>query len=76
MKKCPENIFGDEVSIFELFDDDIIIERDDDNSQYRFELEEPILIDREKSIILKTERLLNVQRIKYEKIECKLIENE
>jgi hypothetical protein len=44
--------------------------------QYRFELEGPILTDNEKSIIRKTEKLLKVQRIEFEKIECKLIENE
>jgi hypothetical protein len=75
-KYHPENIFGDEVAIFELFNNEIIIERDDEYSQYRFELEEPILTDNEKSIIKKTEKLLNVQRIEFEKIECKLIENE
>jgi hypothetical protein len=75
-KYYPENIFGNEVAIFELFDNEIIIERDDDYSQYRFELEEPILTDNEKSIIRKTEKLLKVQRIEFEKIECKLIENE
>ncbi|MCD4793215.1 MAG: hypothetical protein K8R54_08295 [Bacteroidales bacterium] len=75
-KYYPENIFGDETAIFELFNDEIIIERDEDNSQYRFELEEPILTDKIKSIIHKTEQLLNIQKIKYDKIECKLIENE
>lgn len=75
-KYHPENIFGDEVAIFELFNNEIMIERDDDYSQYRFELEEPILTDNEKSIIKKTEKLLNVQRIEFEKILCKLIENE
>lgn len=75
-KYYPDNIFGDEIAIFELFEKKIIIERDDDKSQYRFELEEPILTDIEKSIICKTEQLLNVQRIEYEKIECKLIESE
>ncbi len=75
-KYYPENIFGDEVAIFELFDNEIIIERDDDYSQYRFELEEPILTNNEKSIIRITEELLKVQRIKFDKIECKLIENE
>ena len=75
-KYYPENIFGDEVAIFELFNNEIIIERNDDFSLYRFELEEPILTDREKSIIRKTAQLLKVQRIKYEKMECKLIEIE
>jgi hypothetical protein len=75
-KYYPENIFGDEVAIFELFDNEIIIERNDDYSQYRFELEEPILADIKKSKIRKTEQLLNVQRIEFEKIECRLIENE
>ncbi|PWD97618.1 hypothetical protein [Marinilabilia rubra] len=75
-KYYPENIFGDEVALFYLFDNEIIIERDEDHSQYRFELEEPILTDNKKSIIRKTEKLLKVQRVKFEKIECKLIENE
>lgn len=75
-KYHPVNIFGDEVAIFELFDIEIIIERDEDYSQYRFELEESILTGNEKSIIRKTEKLLNVQRIEFEKNECKLIENE
>ena len=36
----------------------------------------PILTDKIKSIIHKTEQLLDIQKIKYDKIECKLIENE
>lgn len=72
----PENIFGDEVAIFELFNNEIMIDWNDDCSQYRFELEEPIQTDNEKSIIKKIEKLLNVQRIEFEKIVCKLIENE
>lgn len=75
-KYYPENIFGDEVALFELFNERIIIQRDENNSQYRFELEEPIIIEKEKSIILKTEQLLNANRIKFKKIECKLLEND
>ena len=45
-------------------------------SQYRFELEEPLLTDKEKSISRKTEQLLKVHRIKYRKDEFKLIEND
>jgi hypothetical protein len=75
-KYYPENIFGDEVAMFELFDNEIIIERDEDNLQYRFELEESILTKNKNSIISKIEELLKVQRIDFEKIECKLIENE
>lgn len=75
-KYFPENIFRDEVAIFELFNNEITIEREDDYSQYRFELDEPILIDKEKSITLKIEHLLNAKGIKFEKNECKLIETE
>lgn len=75
-KYYPENPFGDEVAKFELFSKEIIIERDEDFSQYRFELEEPILTNKIESKIFKTEQLLNAKKIKYEKIESKLIENE
>jgi hypothetical protein len=75
-KYYTNNIFGDEVAIFELFDNKITIERDEDNLQYRFELEESILSKNENSIISKTEKLLQIQRIEFDKIECKLIENE
>jgi len=75
-KYYPENPLGDEVAKFEFFNDEIIIEKDDDDSQYRFELEEPILTDKTDSNILKTEQLLNSHGIKYEKTESKLIEND
>jgi len=75
-KYYPENIFGYELAIFELFNQNMIFERDDDDSQYRFELEEPLLTDKEKSIIRKTEQLLKVHLIKHEKNGVKLIEND
>ncbi|MDD2635832.1 MAG: hypothetical protein PHW82_10070 [Bacteroidales bacterium] len=78
-KYYPENIFGYEVAIFELFNNEIIFERDDigeGNTKYRFELEEPILTDYEKSIIKRTEQLLDNHKIRFEKIECKLFEND
>ncbi|MGM0597905.1 MAG: hypothetical protein ACQES9_12795 [Myxococcota bacterium] len=73
-KYYPENIFGDEVAIFELFNNEIIIQRNEDYSKYSFELEEPILTPIEKSMIKRALKLLNVQRIKFDKIECKPIE--
>jgi hypothetical protein len=75
-KYYPNNIFGDEVAIFELFDNEIAIERNEDHSQYRFELEESVLSARENSIIRKTVNLLKAQRIEFEKFECRLIEND
>lgn len=75
-KYFPDNIFGDEVAIYNLFDEQIIIERDEDKSRYRFDLEEPVLTEPEKSIINKTIKLLNEQKIDFEKIELFLIETD
>jgi len=47
----PENLFGDEIAIFELYDSEIQFERDQEKEHYRFELEEPILTEKENSII-------------------------
>jgi len=75
-KYFPDNLFGSEIAIFNLFDFEFIVERDEDGSQYFFELEEPIFIEKEKSVISKIERSLKAQNIEYKKIESKLIEND
>ncbi len=75
-KYYPENVFGDEVAIFELNDTEIIFERDDEHIQYSFDMEESIFTKSEDSIIIITEKLLNENKIEYKKLECKLIEND
>jgi len=64
-KYFPDNLFGTEVAIFNLFDFEFIVEWDEDDSQYFFELEEPILIEKEKSVISKIERSLMDHNIEY-----------
>jgi hypothetical protein len=75
-KYFRENIFGDEVAKFELFNYIFIVERDELHSNYFFELEEPALTDKEKSIIIKTEQLLVNNRIKFDKLVCNLLDND
>lgn len=72
----PKDIYGVEIAIFELYNNEILIERDINCLQYSFEIEEPILIDVTKSIIYKIEQILKLKGIKYEKNESNLIENE
>ncbi|MCT4613520.1 MAG: hypothetical protein N4A49_01445 [Marinifilaceae bacterium] len=74
-KYSPNNMFGDEIAIFELFDQEIIIQRNLEDSIYIFDLEEALISEENISIIRKIESLLKLNRIKFEKIECKLIEN-
>ena len=74
-KYYPENTFGDEVAKFNIYDTEIIIERNEDKSEHRFDIEEPILTEITESILKKTETQLKKHNIKYNKIESKLIEN-
>lgn len=75
-KYYPKDVFRNEVATFEIFDKEITMEKEVDLSQYRFELEESILTDNKKSMIYKTEKLLKEQRIEFNKVESKLIDNE
>lgn len=73
-KYYPYNIFGDEIAIFELFENTITIQRDEDSSNYEFEIDEPILIKNEKSFTIKIEDLLKAHQIKHEINHTKLFE--
>ncbi|MCP3930116.1 MAG: hypothetical protein GY705_13565 [Bacteroidetes bacterium] len=75
-KYYPDNILGDEVAIFKLYDDEITIERDDYLSIYSFELDEPVLIDKNKSVSRKIHNFLNDNNIQFMKVACELIETE
>jgi hypothetical protein len=70
-KYFPDNIFGDEVADFELFDVTITIERDADHKLHEFELEEPVYTKKENSMIAKIIVLLNAEGIEYETMEYK-----
>lgn len=66
-KYDANNIFGDEVAIFELFKTDIIIERDQDKSQFLFELQESVFTKSKKSIIMKIDKVLKEHNVDYKK---------
>ena len=87
----PENLFDNEVAKFKFYDETIIIKRnipdeedvddfdeedDYDDSNFSFELEEPILTKKEDSIIYKTKTILDNSNLKYEAIDIYLIELE
>ncbi len=72
-KYYPDNIFGDEIAEFVLYEMNFQIERNEDATAYRFEFDESILIKNEKSIVKKVDELFEVQRIKYKKQIEKLI---
>ncbi len=72
-KYYPKNYFGDEISTFELYNHDIVIQRNADHTQFSFEIEEPILTSEENSLIKKTEDLFKIYGIECEKTECFLI---
>ena len=63
-------------TIFSQSPSEIIIERNEDKSEHRFDLEEPILTNISESLLKRTENFLNIQKIKFDKIESKLIEND
>ncbi len=75
-KYYPDNILGDVVAIFKLYDDEITIERDDYLSIYSFELDEPVLIEKNKSVSRKIHNFLNDNNIQFMKVACELIETE
>lgn len=75
-KYYPENVFGDEIAIFELLGEEVLLERNEDKTEYRLEFDEPILFAKENSISMKIDNLLKAKRIEYEKDEFKLIETE
>jgi len=75
-KYYPDNIFGDEIAIFELLGEDVLLERNEDKTEYRLEFDEPLLIAKKNSISMKIDNLLKAKRIEYKKDEFKLIETE
>lgn len=73
-KYYPINYFGDEVTTFTVLGIEIELERNEDKSEYRFEIDEPILTVKKNSIVENICGLLEAQKIPYEKEEILLIE--
>lgn len=73
-KYYPENYFGDEVATFTILGIEVELERDEDKSEYSFEIDEPILTVKKNSIVENICGLLKAQRIAYKKEETLLIE--
>lgn len=73
-KYYPENYFGDEVATFTVLGIEVELERNEDKSEYHFEIDEPILTVKKNSIVENICGLLKAQRIAYEKEETLLIE--
>lgn len=72
-KYYPNNVFGDEIAKFVFYGMNFQMERNEDETEYRFEFDESILIKKEESIAKKFDELFEVQRIKYKKEVVKLI---
>jgi len=76
-KYYPENPFGSKIAKFEMFAKiRLVFEKNERSTEYRFEIEEPILLDKKESLIQKTEKLLAKSKLEFENIECDLIETE
>lgn len=73
-KYYPENYFGDDVATFTMLGIEVELERNEDKSEYLFEIDEPILTIKKNSIVENICSLLKTQRIAYEKNETLLIE--
>jgi hypothetical protein len=72
-KYAPKNFFGDEVAKFQFDNIEIVVKKSAEQNEFCFEIEESILTPEEKSIILKTEKLLKDNGIEFKKNECRLI---
>lgn len=76
-KYYPENIFGTKMAKFEMFEKiRLLIERDETGTEYKFSIEESILLDKKESLILKMERLLKKNNLEFKQFDCNLIETE
>lgn len=76
-KYYPENLFGAKIAKFEMFDKiRLFFEKDEMGVEYKFTIDEPILLDKNKSLILKTEELLNKSQLDFDKVESRIIECE
>lgn len=76
-KYYPDNIFGDQIAKYEMFDKiKIDIQRNESKSMYTFEIEEPVETNREKSLIKSTEEILERNNVKYDTIILDIVETE
>jgi len=76
-KYYPENPFGAKIAKFEMFEKIcLFIERDETGTEFRFSIDEPILLNKRESLILKTKKLLKKSNLKFEQFDCELIETE
>jgi len=74
-KYYPVNHFGGQIARFEMFESiNIEIQKDESELQYTFEIEEPILTQKNDSLIDETIRILRINNIEFEKITCDIIE--
>jgi len=76
-KYFPQNPFGTKLAKFELYEKvRLLVEKDESETQFRFELEEPILLNKNESLILKTEELLKKSKLEFDEIKIDIIEKE
>ena len=75
-KYYPENPFGDMIAKFVMLEQSLIFQRDETGLLFTFDIEEPILTDRNESLIKKTSDMLEKSKLSFEKMECDLIEIE
>ena len=74
-KYYPVNPFGATMAKFEMFEKiRIPIERDETGTEFLFSIDEPILLNKRESLILKTEKLLKKSDLEFEQFDCDLIE--